>query len=564
MKAITDISKTLEKDKKRLIVERYLREKYKDRYNPLWLNSMGNYANLDAAIDFFYQLNHDKLNLNAIGSDNAQTRDDYADQFKNLVSLLDKVVVLSGDNPPVATKFNDKNAILLSLELNQNMEGRSLRDLHAQAGNLGIAEKLLNEELGQTEWLGEVDLERMLIKLGIKGRTHITRLNAEDIGMILHFERIKHAAATEPYNIPLLLNCGSSGSLRSQGAHWAYAIATVDPTTNSININYHDSMPLKGNEEDILEEAINYSDGAYSAFPGYTTKVAYAATDGLQEDGWSCGYRALRGLISDPSFPTHGGVTAGAEWGRLAHTNMESYALRDSFYHILLSDLEIDEDYFVAMNLDREMLKKSSEGYELDSEFTKHYLELLTQTKKKNELITTEHFVKEYNEIVTQISSAMVPTERVDSLRRVSDGFKAITKNNSLSSDAKIIALLDVFSKEYALILKSSGGSGSKLGKFLKSFCETHFGVELGKDQKYRLKSDGLVMHIFKAQMSATIKVEEESLLPPVKKVTPEPNKVSQSAPLIQKTTVIKPQVSPSVDTIRTEGVDLGQKKTTY
>ena len=42
MNALSEISKTLEMDKKRLIIERYLREKYKDRYNPLWLNAMGN------------------------------------------------------------------------------------------------------------------------------------------------------------------------------------------------------------------------------------------------------------------------------------------------------------------------------------------------------------------------------------------------------------------------------------------------------------------------------------------------------------------------------------------
>lgn len=564
MQTLSEISKTLERDKKHLIIERYLREKYKERFNPLWLNAMDNYTNLGAAIDFFYQLNHDKLNLSAIGSDNHLTQEDYAEQFKSLVSLLDKVVIFTGDNPPVATKFNEKDATLLGLELNQNMDGRSLRDLHAQSSNLGIAEKLLNEELGQTEWLGEVDLERMLIKLGVKDRTHITRLNAEDIGMILHFERVKNANAVAPYHIPLLLNCGSSGSIRSQGAHWTYAMVTVDPTTNSITINYHDSMPLRGGERAVLEAAIDYVDGAYSAFPGYT-KVVTPVSDGLQEDNWSCGYRALKGLISDPNFPTHGGVAAGNDWIRLANTNMESYALRDSFYQTLLSDLAIDEDYFMAMDLDSDMLKKSSGGYEVDGEFTKRYLELVTQTKKKNELITTNHFEKELNEIVKQASTgiAEVVTDRVDSVQRLIKGVQSVTKNDSLSSDAKIIAILDVLSKEYATILRTRGGSGSKLGKFIKSFCEAHFGVELDKDEKYRLKSNGLMMRILTDQTAITKKVEEESLLPPltVKKVTPEPNKVSQSAPIVQRTTSIKPQVSPSVDTIRTEGIDLGQKK---
>ncbi|CEG56987.1 hypothetical protein [Legionella fallonii] len=562
MKTISDVSKTLNEDKKRLVIERYLREKYKEQFNPLWLNTTENYANLAAAIDFFHQLNLDQINLGAIGSDNIETQKDYAEQFKSLVTLLDKLVVFTGDNPPIATSFKGKEAILESLKLNQAMGSRSLRDIHAQVNNLGVAEKLLNEELGQTEWLGEVDLERMLIKLGVKDRTHITRLNSEDIGMILHFERIKHHGETEPYTIPLLLNCGSSGSLRSQGAHWTYATVTVNPTANSISIDYHDSRPLSEDEEDILRGAIDYTDGQYTAFPGCITKEVNVETDGLQDDGWSCGYRALRGLLASPLFPVDGGVNAGHDWLRLVNTNIDSYELRNSVYQILLSDLHVDEDYFIAMNLDREMLKESSKGYELDSEFTQHYLELLTQAKKKNELITTELFTTEYNEIIKQLSGKKIDTERLDSLKRLNEGMKDVQGNKSLSSDAKIIALLDVFANEYALIQNTSGGSNSGLGKFIKSFCEEQFGVELSKDKKYRLKSDGLMMRIFNAQNSTLSKtVEEESLLPPtVKKVTLEPKRVSQSAPLVERTVTVKPNVSPSVDSIRSDGVELGTK----
>ncbi len=562
MESISEISNMLEDTKKSQIIELYLREKYKERFNPTWLNTLGNYANLAAAIDFFHKLDHEKLNMVAIGSENIETRKHYAEQFKALEVLLDKVVVLTGDNPPIATAFKDKEAILLGLSLSQEVESRSLRDLHAQSSNLGIAEKLFNAELGQTEWLADVDLERLLIKLGVKDRTHICRLNVEDIGMILHFERVKHQEATEPYTIPLLINCGSSGSLRSQGSHWTYAMVTVNPTTSSIIINYQDSMPLQGTEEATLAAAINYVDAPYSAFPDYIATVN-AESNGLQEDGWSCGYRALQGLLTTEGFPVHGEVNESMDWIRLAGTPPESYALRNVIYELLLSDLEIDQDYFFAMHLDEKMVKSmGGETYELDSEFTKHYLELLTDTNKTKAVIATDHFAKEYRAITEQlsgkISSKHIDTERTDSLKRLNYEIEKIKSTESLTPDAKILALLDVFTNEYALILKTSGGSNSGLGKFIKQVCAVHFGVELGKDQRYRLKSDGLMMHIFNDQLGRG-KIEEISLLPPSIKPPIESTHTSKSAPIGGTKKIVPSGISPSVGILRTEDTEFGQ-----
>lgn len=562
MQTGTDISKTLQDDKKRLIIEAYLREKNKDHFDPAWLDNMANYAHLAAALDFFYKLNNEGLNLIAIGSDNVKTREDHIEQFKLLVKALDYVVTMTGDNPPVATAFKEKDAILVGLELNQKMESRSLRDLHAQSSNLGIAEKLLNGDLGQTEWLGEVDLERMLIKLGVKDRTHITRLNATDIGMILHFERSKHHGDTAPYTIPLLINCGSSGSLRSQGSHWTYAMVNVDPVANSIVINYQDSMPLNGTEQGILTNAINYVDGSYSAFPGYTTKTVNAASDGLQVDGWSCGYRALKGLLTSVGFPVNGGVNTTPQWINLAGTPTQSNALRDACYQLLLGDLIIDEEYLEAMNLDKEMLKESKGGYELDDKFTQHYLSFLSQSDASDHVVSTELFATEYTTIVKQLTGKVIDTERKDSLKRLNEGVADIKSNKSLSSDAKILALVELFSTEYALILKSLGGSNSGLGKFLKTFCADQFGVDLGKDKSYRLKPGGLAMRIINGQIAEkSQKAKVESLLPSARTTADEVTRISQSAPVMQKTTTIKPKISPSAALSSSEATELGQKK---
>ncbi|RUR08591.1 hypothetical protein [Legionella sp. km772] len=555
-----EVTKALEAEKKKLIIGLYLQEKFKEAYNPAWLDNMENYAHLESAIDFFYKLNNDNLNIIAIGSENEDTRLNHIRQFKKLEELLDKLVVLTGDSPPIATAFKAKDAALAGIELNQALEGRSLRDLHAQSSNLGIAEKLLNEELGQTEWLGEVDLERMLIKLGIKDRTHIARLNAEDIGMILHFERVKHADAVEPYTIPLLINCGSSGSLRSQGSHWTYAMVTVNPITSSVTIDYQDSMPLSGTEQATLLDAINYQDGAYSAFPTYVNKVANVASSGLQRDGWSCGYRALHGLLNTPSFPVDGGVNLSPEWMQFVGTETESIALRNVVYQQLLSSLEIDPDYFVAMALDEQMVKSSTGGtsYELNGEFTEHYLKLLSEPQQK-EVLTTDNFAEEYRNILDQLNKTRVSTARDDSLARLGKKVSEINTNTSLTSDAKLMAILNVLATEHAEILKTMGGKGSELGKVLSSFCLKNFGVVLGKDPLYTIQPGGLTARVLNQLLTVQVKKsEEEALLPPVKKKASETPQVSISAPVIGNAKPT-PKISPSADSIKKSRGDLSQ-----
>lgn len=550
----SEASKGLEAGKKNRIIEQYLRDRYKADFNPAWLTNMDNYANLAAAIDFFYQLQNDNLNMVAIGSDNLETRTRHEEQFRVLVHLLDNLVTLTKADPPVASEFREKDAILAALKLNQGLESRSLRDLHAQSANLGVAEKLLNSDLGQTEWLGEVDLERMLIKLGVRDRTHITRLNAEDIGMVLHFERVKHADSTDPYTIPLLINCGSSGSLRSQGSHWTYAMVTVNPATNAVTIDYQDSMPLNGTEQATLMSAINYTDGPYSAFPGYTTKNANTATDGLQTDGWSCGYRALKGLLSAPGFPSGEDITSGVDWQRVANTPVDSYALRNVMYELLLSGLEIDPDYFVAMQLDSELVQESStkgKSYELDSAFMHRYLNLLTGSGKTERPITTDHFTEAYETILAKLPDLKtVNTDRKKSVDRLEKDMAAITCNEKLSADAKIVALLEVLASEYAQILGSFGGANSELGKAIKSLCANHFGVDLGKDPLYRLKSGGLMLNILNDQAGMkTEKAEIDTLLPPVKR-TVEMHGISVSEPTLRPTVKTEPRLPPSVDQI--------------
>lgn len=83
----SEVTKALDETKKRLIIEQYLRGKYKQGFNPRWLDNMDNYGHLADAIDFFYNLNNDNLNIIAIGSDNLETRKTHEVQFNELGSI---------------------------------------------------------------------------------------------------------------------------------------------------------------------------------------------------------------------------------------------------------------------------------------------------------------------------------------------------------------------------------------------------------------------------------------------------------------------------------------------
>ncbi|MFJ1267616.1 hypothetical protein ACD661_03475 [Legionella lytica] len=557
MLSTSEAVNTLDEEKTRRIIELYLRARFKDGFNPAWLDTMDNYAPLAKALIFFDQLGNDNLILAAIGSSNKGTREDYNEQLLRLQEILEDVAPLTDDIPPIAQEFNEKKAILWSLELNQRLESRSLRDLHAQSRNLGIAEKLLNGELGKKEWLGEVDLERMLIKLGVKDRTHITRLDEDDIGMILHFERVKHGTSTAPYTIPLLINCGSN-SLSSQGSHWTYAMVSVNPTTNTVSINYQDSMPLKGSEHTILTNALNYSDGAYSAFP-HATQTVNTNSNGLQKDGWSCGYRALRGLITAPGFPVTGNVNQGVTWQRLTGAANNSTALCKVVYDELLDEVEIDPQYAEDMALAPSMLTSTSgKSHKIDSKFTQHYRELL-EGKGSARLGASENFAEDYRKISILLGTIRVSTSRTTVLKELKQELNEVMTNKELSSDEKLFAILNVMGTKYSKILNSFRGSNSVLADYIKEFCDKQMGVVLDKDPLYRFKKEGLMSRLLDNQ--AGIKLEKgvtESLLPPIKKKALGTG-VSHSAPTVRTTEPLEPRITPSEGSIDKKGARLNQ-----
>lgn len=558
METLIEMKKTLEEDRKSRIIKKYLKKKFNESFDPAWLTSRANYRELEKTLDFLYNLEEDKLSLIAIGSENKVTRQDYQKHFENLANILDSLISFSKETPPVALPVSKKELSLKAIAIKQSIGSLTLRDLHAQNSNLGIAEKFLNAELGQFEWLSEVDLERALNKLGIKDRVHITRLSAEDIGMILHFEREKHVGTDQPYSIPLLINCGSSGSLRSQGAHWTEALITVYPD-GRINVDYRDSMYGEDEVRQILNEAIHYQEisivnevqKTYTAFPDVDELdlIINITSENSQVDGWSCGYRALYNLLRDANFPTNGIATGTAPWTTIINSQYTSTSLRNAIYHLILENLQINEDFFVAMQLSKEAFKhlEDSKNYGLEESFTDHYLELLSEDKT-NTTLKSSDFEEEYLDLVTEFNKIEFKTNRKKTLEELKAKVQNIV-SGSLSPDAKIFILLDVLANEWDNIVNSRGGSGSELGKAIAKFCEGSLGVKLGKGPTYEFKKDGLVLRIITHLGDLeSKKIEGESLLPPPQ--TPQTTNRISSAPVIGNPKVENPKVSPSEGSI--------------
>ncbi|CEK11940.1 hypothetical protein [Legionella hackeliae] len=556
MKTPSGMGKLLAKDRKDRIIERYLKEKFKANYNPLWLNTPDNYTQLATAIDFFYDLDDENLAVTAIGSDNPETRETHQLQYLKLVGLLDKFVAFSADTPPVATTFNEKDATLAGIFIKQSVAGRSLRDLHAQATNLGVAEKLLNGQLGQSEWLSEVDLERLLIKLGVKDRVHITRLNADDIGMILHFEREKHGANPAPYSIPLMINCGNNESLGGQGSHWTEVLIRVDPTAGTVNVDYHDSMPADPGAQAILTNAIHYNttsivDGHvknYTAFPAvvHPNLVVRVNSDNSQVDNWSCGYRALHKLLTYAQFPTPVVTPA---WTAFTTALYQSGALRDAIYRLLLDGLQINQDFFAAMQLDKSAFKTLEKGknYGIDEDFAEQYIKFLATSKSTASSISSEQFTKEYKAIIADLTTRKFDPEPKKIVAQLQENLNKIAKSTS-SSDAKIFALLEAFGAAYHAMADTRGASAQAAQ--INKFCEEQFGVTVSKGPNYHFKKDGLILRM----MTQLGKKSEDVVLPPPKTVTPEATKISISAPIISSPKVELPsKVSASVNSISTK-----------
>lgn len=182
--------------------------------------------------------------------------------------------------------------------------------------NLRLVDKFIVNHLSPDEWLTELDILDALPMLGLDDfGAHATNFDMRDIGAMLHFERQKHEHEVPaiPYTIPLVLN--NSHRLDERGTHWTRLLITVHPRDNpkdnppQITAQYTDSLGSinKKDIETTIRTALNYTQKdttravahPITAYPQCKKPRILMQGSGEQHDGYSCGYRALQGLLQD-------------------------------------------------------------------------------------------------------------------------------------------------------------------------------------------------------------------------------------------------------------------------
>ena len=228
----------------------------------------------------------------------------------------------------------------------------------------GIFEKFLAGQLKRDEWLTDLDIRRELTILGLEGVVHIVPFKVDDIGLALHFERQKHELDDPkvPYSIPLIVNLGEDGHslIDSRGVHWTRIMVTVDPRVAppTITVDYNDELFLhESNKKEIrkvLNAAIQYRTelGGYSededlkvyqAFPECNNPTININGSGEQRDGFTCGYRALKGILHD--LIQKGVIKLGdkEEYQKFLDCN-DAASLRNFVYRSLLGNQHISNE----------------------------------------------------------------------------------------------------------------------------------------------------------------------------------------------------------------------------
>ncbi|VEG92041.1 hypothetical protein [Legionella spiritensis] len=232
----------------------------------------------------------------------------------------------------------------------------------SKAGYPGLFEKFLAGKLKKDEWLTDLDIQRELTILGLQNETHIVPFKEDDIGLVLHFEREKHQHddPKKPYVIPLIVNLGEDGHSRidSRGVHWTRMLVTVDPVDPParITVDYTDELFLhergKKDIESTIRNALKYRTELggyakdetlkiYTAFPECEEPTINITGSGEQKDGYTCGYRALRGLLADLIDKE---VIEEKESYRKFLDCPDSTALRNFVYRSLLGEQRISND----------------------------------------------------------------------------------------------------------------------------------------------------------------------------------------------------------------------------
>lgn len=325
-----------------------------------------------------------------------------------------------------------------------------------------LFEKFLANQLKGAEWLSDLDIRRELTLLKLEKLVHILPFKADDIGLALHFEREKHELDDPkiPYVIPLIVNLGEDDHSRinSRGIHWTRLLVKVVPNKDEeplqITVEYNDELFLpEGNKkkiEEVLNTAVKYETrlGGYSqdqefkvykAFPECDKPTITVQSSGEQRDGFTCGYRALRGILQDL---IQNNVIEQNDGYKLFLQCHDATSLRNFVYRSLLGNQRISNETkkalqaFLPDSLFKSFDSSETEQFVVNPTFVEGQLLAFSHTtgKKtgKKEKLSSEQ-LKELEQLVEQ-------NKKIEALREI-DAIKniATSEEDSLSLNFKDI-----------------------------------------------------------------------------------------------------------------------------
>ena len=280
-------------------------------------------AGLIAGLKQFENEHSDYLPLSPLTVENEQTLETILNDFARFYTLFIQHIIPTkqeeelGDTYTLDLDMASAKSDWLTWQHSRSTQvSFDLNDLEPP----GLFEKFLSGSLKSDEWLTDLDIKRGLAILGLTDQnTQVIRFKVEDIGLAIHFERQKHELddPQKKYTIPLIVNLGEGNHSRinSQGKHWTRLIITVTPNDGAlptIEAQYNDSLVLLETKkvQAVIKDALKYREQVgidtttgtakiYTAFPACDNPRITVTGSGEQQDSFTCGYRAMQGLVSD-------------------------------------------------------------------------------------------------------------------------------------------------------------------------------------------------------------------------------------------------------------------------
>lgn len=347
-----------------------------------------------------------------------------------------------------------------------------------------LLDKFLVGSLGPEEWLTDRDIAQAIQKFGGEDlNVPIVMFNVNNLGIRLHFDREAHCSAEEVYTLPLILNLDRNNHRRldGEGQHWVYMVVTVNPNDKSIMVKYRDSIQLNATEKNeiakTLEAAFNYTETIgnsllgnakhYMAYPGYRLTLDITSSN-TQKDGYSCGYRAVQGLILD--------LKIGNPELSAAETSQE---LRNLFYRTLISEHAFTESEKEKMDgvLD-DLLIERSESFFIHPGFVFASLEIShveTQPKKEasrkwmsNERIETlKEIAKAQDQLKQVLNTPSLKAIATHHESTLAVDFKQLLEHEELKEYPKPVVIQAVFNalsqNQYIKVLHLVSGDNKEI-----------------------------------------------------------------------------------------------------